>query len=106
MQKRGYACRHRQYYTTDGGGIVIPTDAPQASGAGLIAGAVIGAIVVFTLIFGLLYYVFSIRGVKLSDVSFPTRTGRSVDVVSEAYSNRGFLSIKDVHDGNRAPERK
>ncbi|XP_024286595.1 macrophage mannose receptor 1 [Oncorhynchus tshawytscha] len=88
MQKRGYACRHRQYYTTDGGGIVIPTDAPQASGAGLIAGAVIGAIVVFTLIFGLLYYVFSIRGVKLSDVSFPTRTGRSVDV--PAFNNPNF----------------
>ncbi|XP_038845355.1 macrophage mannose receptor 1 [Salvelinus namaycush] len=88
VQKRGYACRHRQYYTTDGGGIVIPTDAPEASSAGLIAGAVIGAIVVFTLIFGLLYYVFSIRGVKLSDVSFPTRTGRSVDV--PAFNNPNF----------------
>ncbi|KAM6984693.1 macrophage mannose receptor 1-like [Aplochiton taeniatus] len=32
VQKRGFACRHRQYYVTDDNGdIVIPTDAPSIS---------------------------------------------------------------------------
>lgn len=53
---------------------VVSTD------AGVIVGAVIGAIVFFCLIVGLLYYVFSVRGYKLSGLSLPTNTTR-VDVV-------------------------
>lgn len=49
---------------------------------GAIAGAVIAAIVVFVLIVGLLYYVFSVRGYKLSAVSLPTKTAHNVEVVS------------------------
>lgn len=49
---------------------------------GVIAGAVIAAIVIFILIVGLLYYVFSVRGYKLSTLSLPTKTTSNVDVVS------------------------
>lgn len=48
---------------------------------GVIAGAVIAAIVIFILIVGLLYYVFSVRGYKLSDMSLPTKTAANVEVV-------------------------
>lgn len=49
---------------------------------GLIAGAVIAAIVISVLIVGLLYYVFSVRGYKLSTFSLPTKTTSNIDVVS------------------------
>ncbi|KAJ7986772.1 hypothetical protein DPEC_G00331850 [Dallia pectoralis] len=88
VKKRGFACRHRQYYTTDGDGIVIPTDPPSISSAGLIAGAVIGAIIVFAMIVGVLYYIFTIKGVKLSAPSLPSRMGKTVDV--PAFNNPNF----------------
>lgn len=50
--------------------------------AGVVAGAVIAAIVIFILIVGLMYYVFSVRGYKLSTLSLPTKTTSKVDVVS------------------------
>ena len=49
---------------------------------GVIAGAIIAAIVIFSSIAGLLYYVFSVRGYKLSGLSLPTRTTSNFDVVS------------------------
>lgn len=49
---------------------------------GVIAGAIIAAVVIFALIAGLLYYVFSVRGYKMSDLTLPTRTNSTVDVVS------------------------
>lgn len=49
---------------------------------GVIAGAVIAAVVIFVLIAGALYYVFRVRGYKLSGLSLPTRTTSNVDVVS------------------------
>ncbi|XP_062340567.1 macrophage mannose receptor 1 [Osmerus eperlanus] len=89
VQKRGFVCRHRQYYTTDdSGNIVIPTDAPVIGQGGVIAGAIIGALVVFALVLGLLYYVFSVRGVKLSTISLPTRTTKDIDV--PAFHNPNF----------------
>ncbi|KAL0965896.1 hypothetical protein UPYG_G00287380 [Umbra pygmaea] len=95
VQKRGFACRHRQYYTTDdSGGIVIPTDAPAISSAGLVAGAVIGAIVVSAIIIALLYYAFSIKGVKLSVPSFPKRMGRTIDVPT--FNNPNFAGESET----------
>lgn len=50
--------------------------------AGVIAGAIIGAVLIISIIVGLLYYVFGVRGYRLSSLSLPTRTTRNVDVVS------------------------
>ncbi|XP_058889912.1 macrophage mannose receptor 1-like [Acipenser ruthenus] len=68
LEKRGFICRHRQYYQTDGnGGIIIPTDSPGSStDAGLIAGILIGALLL-CVIAGLSYYFFKVRGVKITN---------------------------------------
>ncbi|XP_056147018.1 macrophage mannose receptor 1 [Lampris incognitus] len=88
MQKRSFACRQRQYYSTDENGRpIIPTDPPSSNG-GVIAGAIIGAIVIFSMILGLLYYLFSIRGFKISGLNLPTRTASKIDV--PAFSNPNF----------------
>ncbi|KAK5879066.1 hypothetical protein CesoFtcFv8_024411 [Champsocephalus esox] len=95
LQKRGFACRHRQYYTTDdGGNPVFPTDGPGGNNAGVIVGAVIGAILFCSLIAGVLFYVFSVRGVKLSGLSLPTRTTATVDV--PAFTNPNFGGESDT----------
>ncbi|XP_026210056.1 LOW QUALITY PROTEIN: macrophage mannose receptor 1 [Anabas testudineus] len=96
MQKRGFACRHRQYYTTDDDGKpVIPTDGPGGSdNGGLIAGAVIAAIVISVLIVGLLYYIFSVRGYKLSTFSLPTKTTSNIDV--PVFTNPNFTGESDT----------
>lgn len=89
LQKRGFACRHRQYYTTDEGGeIVIPTDPAPINNSGAIAGATIGAIIGITLILGLLYYLHTVKGIKLSGISLPSRTPNKVDV--PAFNNPNF----------------
>ncbi|XP_063066766.1 macrophage mannose receptor 1, partial [Engraulis encrasicolus] len=91
QQKRGFICRHRQYYFTDDNGIIIPTDPPVISNAGVIAGAVIGAIIFVALIAGVLYYAINVRGVKMPPVSFPSRaTKSSVEVPSPTFSNPNF----------------
>ncbi|XP_033951501.2 uncharacterized protein [Pseudochaenichthys georgianus] len=95
LQKRGFACRHRQYYTTDdGGNPVFPTDGPGGNNAGVIVGAVIGAILFCSLIAGVLFYVFSVRGVKLSGLRLPTRTTATVDV--PAFTNPNFGGESDT----------
>ncbi|XP_041666073.1 macrophage mannose receptor 1 [Cheilinus undulatus] len=94
LQKRGFVCKHRQFYTTDENGPVFPTDGPGGSNGGVIAGGIIGAIVVFTLIIGLLYYVFSVRGYKLSSVSLPTKASSHVDV--PAFTNPNFAGESDT----------
>ncbi|KAE8284957.1 hypothetical protein D5F01_LYC16402 [Larimichthys crocea] len=96
MQKRGFACRHRQYYVTDdGGNPVFPTDPPNPGGnGGVIAGAIIGAIVFLALIAGLLFYVFSVRGYKLSSLSLPARQTSRVDV--PAFNNPNFAGESDT----------
>ncbi|MEQ2275125.1 hypothetical protein XENORESO_021066 [Xenotaenia resolanae] len=94
LQKRGFVCRHRQYYTTDDNkNPIFPTDSPGAH-AGVIVGAIIGAIIFFSLIVGLLYYVFRVQGYKLSSLSFPTRTTTNVDV--PAFSNPNFIGESDT----------
>lgn len=50
--------------------------------AGAIAGGIIAAILISVGIGGLLYYVFKVRGYKLSGLSLPTRTTSRIDVVS------------------------
>ncbi|CAJ1070748.1 macrophage mannose receptor 1 [Xyrichtys novacula] len=95
LQKRGFVCRHRKYFTTDDNGHpVIPTDGPGTSNGGVIAGAIIGAILVCTLIFGLLYYMFSVRGYKMSDLSLPTKSTSHVDV--PAFTNPNFGGESDT----------
>nr|XP_020506487.1 macrophage mannose receptor 1-like [Labrus bergylta] len=95
LNKRGFVCRHRQYYTTDdGGNPVFPTDGPGSSNGGVIAGGIIAAIVIVALIFGLLFYVFKIRGYKLSSLSLPTRTTSRVDV--PAFTNPNFAGESDT----------
>lgn len=87
VQKRGFACRHRQYYVTDDNGdIVIPTDPPENSG--LIAGAVIGAIVCAALILAGMYYIFSVKGVKPGDISIFKQETKNIDV--PAFTNPNF----------------
>ncbi|XP_014906843.1 macrophage mannose receptor 1 [Poecilia latipinna] len=95
LQKRGFACRHRQYYTTDDDkNPIFPTDNPGGGNTGVVVGAVIGAIVFFCLIVGLLYYVFRVRGYKLSSLSLPTRSTSPVDV--PAFSNPNFTGESDT----------
>ncbi|GLD55464.1 macrophage mannose receptor 1-like protein [Lates japonicus] len=95
LQKRGFACRHRQYYTTDdSGNPIYPTDGPGGNHGGVIAGAVIAAMVIFILIVGLLYYVFTVRGYKLSSLSLPTRTTSNIDV--PAFTNPNFVGESDT----------
>ncbi|XP_023136670.3 macrophage mannose receptor 1 [Amphiprion ocellaris] len=96
LQKRGFACRHRQYYTTDDGkNPVFPTD-PSTGGSngGVIAGAIIGAILFCCLIAALLFYVFRVRGYKLSTLSLPTRSATKVDV--PAFNNPNFAGESDT----------
>ncbi|XP_036973174.1 macrophage mannose receptor 1 [Acanthopagrus latus] len=91
LEKRGFVCRHRQYYTTDdGGNPIIPTDGPDVSGnnGGVVAGAIIGAILFIVLIVGLMYYVIRVRGYKLSSLSLPTRSTSKADVVT--FNNPNF----------------
>lgn len=52
------------------------------SDAGSVAGGVIGALVAVLVILGVLYYLFRVKGVKLSSVSLPNRKTNHVDVVS------------------------
>lgn len=49
---------------------------------GLIAGAVIGAIAGAALILALMYYIFSVKGVKPGDISFFKHETKNIDVVS------------------------
>ncbi|CAG5896335.1 unnamed protein product [Menidia menidia] len=94
LQKRGFICRHRQYYTTDDGkNPIFPTDAPGTNG-GLVAGAVIGAFLCAGLIAGLLYFAFRGRGYKLSGLSLPTRAGANIEV--PAFSNPNFPGQSDT----------
>ncbi|KAM7392700.1 hypothetical protein PAMA_007697 [Pampus argenteus] len=94
LQKRGFACRHRQYYATDdGGNPIFPTDSPPMHG-GVIAAAIIAAVVVCSLIAGLLYYVFSMRGYKISGLSLPTKTTSKVEVPS--FNNPNFADESDT----------
>lgn len=96
VQKRGFVCRHRQYYfTDDNGGIIIPTDPPLGSDGGLIAGAIIGAIFFVALIGGLLYYAIRVRGVKMSSISFPSRVTRST-VEVPSFNNPNFGGESDT----------
>lgn len=50
--------------------------------AGAIAGGVIGALLAVVIIVSALYYIFRVKGVKLSSISFPSRNANHVDVVS------------------------
>ncbi|XP_024917706.1 macrophage mannose receptor 1 isoform X1 [Cynoglossus semilaevis] len=89
LQKRGFACRHRQYYTTDdGGNPIFPTDGPHINQGAVIAGAVIAAVVICSLIVGALYYVFSVRGYNVKALSWPSKSSTTVDVPH--FSNPNF----------------
>ncbi|XP_047200502.1 macrophage mannose receptor 1 [Hippoglossus stenolepis] len=95
LQKRGFACRHRQYYTTDdGGNPIFPTDGPGVNNGGVIAGAVIAALVLLILIAGGLFYLFRVRGYKLSVMSLPTRKATVIDV--PAFNNPNFPGESDT----------
>ncbi len=54
----------------------------DAADSGLIVGAVIGAIVCAALILAVMYYVFSVKGVKPGDISFFKHDTKNIDVVS------------------------
>ncbi|KAG7499177.1 macrophage mannose receptor 1-like [Solea senegalensis] len=95
LQKRGFVCRHRQYHSTDdGGNPIFPTDGPHVDMGAAIAGAVITAVVIFSLILGTLYYVFRVRGFKLSGLTLPTRAATTVDV--PAFNNPNFGGESDT----------
>ncbi|XP_051907364.1 macrophage mannose receptor 1 [Hippocampus zosterae] len=96
LQKRGFVCRHRQYYTTDdGGNPVFPTDGPNVDDSGVNVGVIAAVVVIVSLIAGLLFYVFSVRGYKLSSLrqSFSKRTTTNVDI--PAFSNPNFMDDVD-----------
>ncbi|XP_042365609.1 macrophage mannose receptor 1 [Plectropomus leopardus] len=107
LQKRGFVCRHRQYYTTSTDfSPVFPTDNPTPSpdpgpgdktDGGVIAGAIIGTILVLCLIAGLLFYIVRVRGYKLSDFSLPTRTTSATTHVDvPAFNNPNFGGESDT----------
>ncbi|XP_047425524.1 macrophage mannose receptor 1 [Mugil cephalus] len=89
LEKRGFACRHRKFFATDEDkNPIFPTDDPGIShGNGAVVGAVIGAVVFICLILVALFYVFKVRGYKLSSLSFPTRSSK-IDV--PAFNNPNF----------------
>ncbi|KAL4617320.1 macrophage mannose receptor 1-like [Arapaima gigas] len=73
VQRRGFACRHRQPF----------------SPGGIIAGAVIGALLAIGLICGLIYYMVYMKGVTLSDMKLRFGThSRNTDVPN--FSNPNF----------------
>ncbi|XP_066502466.1 lymphocyte antigen 75, partial [Hoplias malabaricus] len=91
LQKRGFICKVHQSPSTDYSDFTS-TESPATlhptnpDNSGVVAGAVIGAILGVALILGLLYYVFRVKGVKLSTISFPSRENRTVDVSSISHS--------------------
>ncbi|XP_049459415.1 macrophage mannose receptor 1 [Epinephelus fuscoguttatus] len=106
LQKRGFICRHRQYYTTDNNTRpVFPTDGPTqgpgpdpgpGTNVGAIVGAIIGTIVILSLIAGLLFYLFSVQGYKLRDLSLPTRARTTNHIDVPAFSNPNFPGESDT----------
>ncbi|XP_030005898.1 macrophage mannose receptor 1 [Sphaeramia orbicularis] len=99
LQKRGFACRHRQFYSTNAQGTpIIPTDGPPTTpdDGGVIAGAIIGAVVMVGLVVGLLYYVFNVRGYKLSSLNLPQRPTNNSRVEVPAFSNPNFPGESDT----------
>ncbi|XP_028318805.1 macrophage mannose receptor 1 [Gouania willdenowi] len=90
LQKRGFVCKHRQYYVTgDDKHPIFPTDGTPNGNSGVIAGAIIGAILFLCLIFGLFFYVFRVRGLKLNSISLPIRSNNVVDVPNFKNPNFG-----------------
>ncbi|XP_076014518.1 uncharacterized protein LOC143007034 [Genypterus blacodes] len=87
MQKRGYACRHLQFFGTDGN-TISPTVGP--GDVGVIVGGIIGTMVIVTLMVGLLYYVFSVRGYKLSSIKLPTKNRTTDRIDVPAFNNPNF----------------
>lgn len=53
-----------------------------AADSGVIAGAVIGAIVCAALILAIMYYVFSVKGLRPGNASFFKQENKNIDVVS------------------------
>ncbi|MCI4386992.1 hypothetical protein PGIGA_G00069090 [Pangasianodon gigas] len=82
FEKRGFVCKRRQHYSTGNHGSTTTTVSPIHPHAGSIAGGVIGALLAVVVILAVLYYIFRVKGVKLSSVSLPTRSKNQVDVVS------------------------
>ncbi|XP_007252805.3 macrophage mannose receptor 1 [Astyanax mexicanus] len=91
FQKRGFACRVHQHYSGD---VTRPTSDPNLEHAGTVAGAVIGAILAVALILAVLYYVFRVKGVKLSAVGLPGRDNKRVEV--PAFNNPNFIGESDT----------
>ncbi|KAM9451379.1 uncharacterized protein Hap1MRO34_021706 [Clarias gariepinus] len=91
--KRGYVCRRRQHPSGGGGGTstTVPNIHPHA---GAIAGGVIGALLAVVIIVSALYYIFRVKGVKLSSISFPSRKANHVDV--PAFNNPNFGGESDT----------
>ncbi|TNN28169.1 Asialoglycoprotein receptor 2 [Liparis tanakae] len=77
MQKRGFGCRRRQHNAAAIGGVAA-------------------ACVIFVVVAGLLFYVFRVRGYKLSGLSLPTRTSRTSSPVDvPTFSNPNFSGESD-----------
>ncbi|KAM9307183.1 uncharacterized protein KZ484_000545 [Pholidichthys leucotaenia] len=90
LQKRGFACRHRQHYTTD-------EDKNPGDDSGLSTGTIVGiiaAVIICICIVGAVVYVLRVRGYKISSVNFPTRTTSNVDVTG--LSNPNFAGELDT----------
>ncbi|XP_037401967.1 macrophage mannose receptor 1, partial [Pygocentrus nattereri] len=93
FQKRGFACKVHQH-STGGGDHTRPTSDPVAEHASVVAGAVIGAILLVALLLGVLYYVFRVKGVKLSAAGLSGRDTKHVDV--PAFNNPNFAGESDT----------
>ncbi|XP_062868150.1 macrophage mannose receptor 1 [Trichomycterus rosablanca] len=88
FQKRGFVCKRHQHYSTDDGRTTTPTVSPIHPHANAIAGAVIGVILAVVVVLGALYYIFRVKGVKLSAVSLPTKKTSPVEVPT--FNNPNF----------------
>lgn len=77
-----------------------------AAHAGSIAGGIIGALLAVGVVLAVLYYIFRVKGVKLSSVSLPSSSKNHVSVVS--YVRYIFLNAATSrfgHYNNRAAAR-
>ncbi|GAA6078729.1 macrophage mannose receptor 1, partial [Tachysurus ichikawai] len=62
--------------------------------AGSIIGGIIGALVAVLVVLAVFYYIFRVKGVKLSRVSLPSRSKSHVDV--PAFNNPNFAGESET----------
>ncbi|KAF4077177.1 hypothetical protein AMELA_G00205040 [Ameiurus melas] len=94
LEKRGFVCKRHQHYSTGTHEKTSATVSPNLHHAGTVVGAVIGAILAVVVVVAALYYVFKVKGVKLSRISLPSSSRNHVDV--PVFTNPNFSGESDT----------